>query len=106
MIRSALTDRSYWLLHAGFFTCGFHVALIVTHLPGEVALWSLPASVASWSLAVIGLGNIKDADAVIRGILDGNSAIHGRPGFRSGGMINANPASTCVSSLVDAWRFA
>jgi MFS family permease len=58
MIRSAFADRSYWLLQAGFFTCGFHVALIVTHLPGEVALWSLPASVASWSLAVIGLGNI------------------------------------------------
>jgi predicted MFS family arabinose efflux permease len=57
-VRNALADRSYLLLHAGFFTCGFHVALIVTHLPGEVALWSLPASVASWSLAIIGLGNI------------------------------------------------
>ncbi|MBI2531151.1 MAG: MFS transporter [Deltaproteobacteria bacterium] len=57
-VRNALADRSYLLLHAGFFTCGFHVALIVTHFPGEVALWSLPASVASWSLAIIGLGNI------------------------------------------------
>ena len=57
-LRNALSDRSYLLLHAGFFTCGFHVALIVTHLPGEVALWSLPAFVAGWSLAIIGLGNI------------------------------------------------
>jgi MFS family permease len=57
-VKEALADRSYLLLHAGFFTCGFHVALIVTHLPGEVALWSLPATVASWSLAIIGLGNI------------------------------------------------
>ena len=57
-VRNALANRSYLLLHAGFFTCGFHVALIVTHFPGEVALWSLPASVASWSLAIIGLGNI------------------------------------------------
>lgn len=57
-VKDALADPSYLLLHAGFFTCGFHVALIVTHLPGEVALWSLPASVASWSLAIIGLGNI------------------------------------------------
>jgi len=57
-VKNALADRSYLLLHAGFFTCGFHVALLTTHLPGEVSLHSLPASVASWSLAIIGLGNI------------------------------------------------
>ncbi len=55
---SAMTDRSYLLLHAGFFTCGFHIAFLVTHLPGEVDLCGLPASVASWSLALIGLANI------------------------------------------------
>jgi len=55
---SALGDRSYLLLHAGFFTCGFHIAFLVTHLPGEVALCGLPSSVASWSLAIIGLANI------------------------------------------------
>ena len=49
---------SYLLLHAGFFTCGFHIAFLVTHLPGEVDLCGLPASVASWSLAIIGLSNI------------------------------------------------
>ena len=54
----AMGDRSYLLLHAGFFTCGFHIAFLVTHLPGEVALCGLPASVASWSLAIIGLANI------------------------------------------------
>jgi len=57
-LRSALADRSYLLLHAGFFTCGFHVALVVTHLPGEVSLHGLAPHVASWSLAIIGLGNI------------------------------------------------
>ncbi|MRD73975.1 MFS transporter [Rhodocyclus tenuis] len=57
-IRVALSDRSYLLLHAGFFTCGFHVAFLVTHLPGEVNLCGLPPSVASWSLAIIGLANI------------------------------------------------
>src|SRR5690606_12001853 len=40
----ALRDRSYLLLHAGFFTCGFHIAFLVTHLPGEVALCGLPTS--------------------------------------------------------------
>jgi predicted MFS family arabinose efflux permease len=54
----ALRDPSYLLLHAGFFTCGFHIAFLVTHLPGEVQLCGLPTEVASWSLAIIGLANI------------------------------------------------
>jgi MFS family permease len=57
-LRIAVRDRSYWLLHAGFFTCGFHIAFLVTHLPGEVNLCSLPASVAAKSLSIIGLANV------------------------------------------------
>lgn len=57
-VRDAMGDRSYLLLHAGFFTCGFHIAFLVTHLPGEVNLCGLPPAVASWSLALIGLANI------------------------------------------------
>ena len=57
-VGQAMKDRSYLLLHLGFFTCGFHVAFLVTHLPGEVDLCGLPPSVASWSLALIGLANI------------------------------------------------
>jgi MFS family permease len=57
-VKQALRDPSYLLLHAGFFTCGFHIAFLVTHLPGEVQLCGLPAEVASWSLAIIGLANI------------------------------------------------
>ena len=57
-VRQAMGDRSYLLLNAGFFTCGFHIAFLVTHLPGEVNLCGLPPAVASWSLAIIGLANI------------------------------------------------
>jgi len=57
-VREAMRDRSYLLLHAGFFTCGFHIAFLVTHLPGEVNLCSLPPSVASTSLALIGISNV------------------------------------------------
>lgn len=57
-LKSSLGDRSYLLLHAGFFTCGFHIAFLSTHLPGEIALCGLPGSVASWSIAIIGLANI------------------------------------------------
>ena len=54
----AFGDRSYVLLNLGFFTCGFHIAFLVTHLPQEVNLCGLPPTVASWSLAIIGLANI------------------------------------------------
>ena len=57
-LRIAFRDKSYWCLHAGFFTCGFHIAFLVTHLPGEVNLCGLSPSVASASLAIIGLANI------------------------------------------------
>ncbi|HEY6513680.1 MAG TPA: MFS transporter [Burkholderiaceae bacterium] len=57
-LRVAVRDRSYWCLHAGFFTCGFHIAFLVTHLPGEVNLCGLNAQVAATSLAIIGLANI------------------------------------------------
>lgn len=54
----AFQDKSYWCLHAGFFTCGFHIAFLVTHLPGEVGLCGLPASVSAGALAAIGIANI------------------------------------------------
>ncbi len=57
-LRNAARDRSFVLLNAGFFTCGFHIAFLSTHLPGVVALCGLPASVSAWSLSVIGLFNI------------------------------------------------
>jgi predicted MFS family arabinose efflux permease len=57
-LAEAARDPSYLLLNAGFFTCGFHVAFIATHLPGIVASCELPPAVSAWSLAVIGLFNI------------------------------------------------
>jgi predicted MFS family arabinose efflux permease len=63
-LRVAARDRSYWCLHAGFFTCGFHIAFLVTHLPGEVNLCALPPSVAAGSLAIIGLSNVAGSLSV------------------------------------------
>ena len=54
----ALRDRSYWMLHLGFFTCGVHIAFLVTHLPGEIALCGLSPGVSAASIALIGLFNI------------------------------------------------
>ncbi|HKY93589.1 MAG TPA: MFS transporter [Nevskiaceae bacterium] len=57
-VRGALRHPGYLLLHLSFFTCGLHIAFLVTHLPGEVALCGLPASVSARAIALIGLFNI------------------------------------------------
>jgi MFS family permease len=57
-VRAALRNPSYLYLHAGFFTCGFHIAFLVTHLPGEVALCNLSPAVSGTALGLIGLFNI------------------------------------------------
>ena len=57
-VRTALRDRSFRLLSAGFFVCGFHVAFLGTHLPGVIASCGLPLSFGAWALAILGLFNI------------------------------------------------
>ena len=57
-LREAFRDRSYLYLHAGFFTCGFHIAFLVTHLPSEIALCGLPVASGGIALGLIGLFNI------------------------------------------------
>lgn len=63
-LRIAFRDRSYWLLHAGFFTCGFHIAFLVTHLPTEIALCGLSDKVSVTALALIGLFNVAGSLAI------------------------------------------
>lgn len=63
-LKRAFGDSNYLLLNAGFFTCGFHVAFISTHLPGVVDSCQLPAAVGAWSLGVIGLGNMLGSFAI------------------------------------------
>ena len=61
-IREALAEASrhssYWLLTAGFFVCGFHVAFIMVHLPAFALDQGLPGWVAPFALSVVGIANI------------------------------------------------
>lgn len=57
-LRLASGDTSYWCLHLGFFTCGFHISFLVTHLPGQVHLCGLAPQVSANALALIGLANM------------------------------------------------
>ncbi len=57
-LREAFRNPSYLYLHAGFFTCGFHIAFLVTHFPSDLQLCGLTPNVAANSLALIGLFNV------------------------------------------------
>ncbi len=54
----AFAYPSFWLLTAGFFVCGFHVAFYSVHLPAFVADKGLDASVGVWALMAVGIANI------------------------------------------------
>jgi MFS family permease len=57
-VRDALRSPSYWMLMGGFFVCGFHIAFLITHMPGVIELCGLSPQLAGTSIAVIGLFNI------------------------------------------------
>ena len=57
-LREAAGHRSYWLLVAGFFVCGYHVAFIQVHLPAYVVDQGGAAWVGGWALALVGLFNV------------------------------------------------
>lgn len=57
-VREAGRHSGFWLLTAGFFVCGFHVAFIATHLPAFIVDNGGTAAIGAAALAIIGLGNI------------------------------------------------
>ena len=57
-LKNAIKNRSYKLLTAGFFVCGFHVTFVSTHLPAFLSDNNLEARLAGFALALIGLFNI------------------------------------------------
>lgn len=68
-LREAFGHGSYWLLIAGFFVCGFHVAFITTHLPAYVVDKGLDPRWGAWALGMIGAFNI--AGSLLAGQLAG-----------------------------------
>ena len=57
-LRRAAHSRSYLMLNAAFFVCGFHVTFIGIHLAGYVEGIGLSSSTAATALALIGLFNV------------------------------------------------
>lgn len=57
-VHAALSHSGFRLLSIGFLVCGFHVALLATHLPSVIAACGLPPVYGGWALAMLGLFNI------------------------------------------------
>jgi len=57
-LRESFTHRSFQLLTAGYFVCGFQLAFITVHFPAYVADKGFTANVGMAALAIVGLFNI------------------------------------------------
>jgi MFS family permease len=57
-LREAFRYRSFQLLMAGYFVCGFQVVFIGVHMPSYLRDQNLPPEVAGYALALIGLFNV------------------------------------------------
>ena len=57
-LKEAFKTKSYILLTAGFFVCGFHITLVGTHVPTYVIDRGLESWTAAAILSLIGLFNI------------------------------------------------
>ncbi len=57
-IKEAFSNRSYNYLTLGFFVCGWHIALVATHIPMHIRDKGLEDWTATAILALIGLFNV------------------------------------------------
>lgn len=71
-VREAVGHRSFLLLTAGFFVCGYHVAFIQTHLPPYIQDAGVAPWVAAASIALVGLFNMVGSYAA--GVLGGRNS--------------------------------
>lgn len=58
MFREAFHSGAYRRLTLGFFTCGFHMALIQTHLFSQLTNFGVTERAAAYALSVYGIGVI------------------------------------------------
>jgi MFS family permease len=65
----AFRNPAYLFLHGGFFACGFHVAFLATHLPGEMNFFGFSGSFSAFCFSILGICNV--AGCVLAGILGG-----------------------------------
>ena len=69
LLRAAVHEPDYLLLLAGFFTCGFHMAIIETHLYTQITVLGFTGSTAALAFSVYGVATM--AGSVASGLLCG-----------------------------------
>lgn len=67
ILGGSFRDPTYWCLLIGFSTCGFHMAIIETHLFSQFVSSGIPGNIASLTLTVYGITTMLGA--VLSGFL-------------------------------------
>ncbi len=57
-VQEATVYRSYWLLTAGFFVCGFQISFVAVHLPAFIKDLGFDAATGAMAIGLIGFFNI------------------------------------------------
>lgn len=61
ILRTGMKNPAYWCLLIGFSTCGFHMAIIETHLYSQYVAAGISGSTASLTLTVYGIATMLGA---------------------------------------------
>lgn len=61
ILKMGFRDKAYWCLLAGFSTCGFHMAIIETHLYSQYVAAGIEGRTASLALTVYGIATMLGA---------------------------------------------
>jgi MFS family permease len=69
LFSQALQSRAYRFLAVGFFTCGFHMAIIQTHLFTQITTYGLSEKTAAFAFSIYGITSMTGP--VLVGILCG-----------------------------------
>lgn len=54
LLKKAFKNRSYWCLLIGFFTCGYHMATIETHLFSQIVSYGISEALAAVFFSIYG----------------------------------------------------
>ena len=80
--QKAMKSRSYQFLMIGFFTCGFHMALITNHLPTQIKSFGFSSEIAAYAFSCYGIVTILGS--ILSGSLCGKLKMKNVLGFYYG----------------------
>ena len=66
--REAITDKSYLFIFLAFFTCGYHMSIIETHLYSQYVSYGFDDALVAFAISVYGIGAM--AGCILTGFLD------------------------------------